>query len=89
MRRQHNEIEDNILRSDRADVSVESSAVVTPEHKFGKIPVWGVDRLYGDDLKSVRSKDTTPKAIPVPTSERIPAKYDVALSHCSLDRDRL
>jgi hypothetical protein len=88
VRREHDEIEDDIVRADRTDESVESIAIVTSHHRFRKIPVWSVDRLYGDDLKSVRREDLTSEAVPVPASKRIPAKYDVALDHHSLDRDR-
>jgi hypothetical protein len=54
-----------------------------------KILVWGINSLNGDDLKSIRSKNLAPETIPVPTSKRILAKYDVALRHRSLDHDHL
>ena len=60
---------------------------MTPEHRFRKILIWGVNRLHGNDLKSVRGKNIAAEAMPVPTSKRILAKYDVAFGHRSFDRE--
>jgi hypothetical protein len=62
-------------------VLVESGAVETPEHSLRKIFAGRVNRLHGNDLKSLRGKDVAAEPCPVPASKRILEQYDVASNH--------